>query len=77
MLIEDPESYEGLPVGTGPYRLAAHEPGQSYHFEANRAYFAGEPLVATLLMPIIPSPTTTFTALRTGEIDAATQFLPP
>lgn len=75
--IEDPESYEGLPVGTGPYRLAAHEPGQSYRFEANRDYFAGAPLVGTLLMPVIPSPTTTFTALRTGEIDAATQFLPP
>ncbi|MPZ66089.1 MAG: peptide ABC transporter substrate-binding protein [Pseudonocardiaceae bacterium] len=30
-----------------------------------------------LLMPIIPSPSTTFTARQTGEIDAATQFLPP
>lgn len=75
--IEDPERHTGLPVGTGPYRLVSHEPGQSYRFEANRDYFAGAPLVEELLMPIIPSPTTTFTALRTGEIDAATQFVPP
>ncbi|MGH3945638.1 MAG: ABC transporter substrate-binding protein [Pseudonocardiaceae bacterium] len=75
--VEDPERYDELPVGTGPYRLVSHQPGQSYRFEANRDYFAGEPLVNELLMPIIPSPTTTFTALQTGEIDAATQFLPP
>lgn len=75
--IEDPERHDELPVGTGPYRLASHQPGQSYRFEANRGYFAGEPLVDELVMPIIPSPSTTFTALQTGEIDAATQFLPP
>ncbi|MQA14638.1 MAG: peptide ABC transporter substrate-binding protein [Pseudonocardiaceae bacterium] len=75
--IEEPTRHTELPVGTGPYRLVSHEPGQGYRFEANPDYFAGEPLVETLLMPIIPNPTTTFTALRTGEIDAATQFLPP
>ncbi|MGH4018545.1 MAG: ABC transporter substrate-binding protein [Pseudonocardiaceae bacterium] len=75
--IDEPERHTGLPVGTGPYRLVSHEPGQAYRFEANRDYFAAQPLVDELVMPIIPSPTTTFTALRTGEIDAATQFLPP
>lgn len=75
--IEEPKQHTELPVGTGPYRLVSHEPGRSYRFEANQDYFAGRPRVETLLMPIIPNPTTTFTALRTGEIDAATQFVPP
>lgn len=75
--ISDPDRYTALPVGTGPYRLVSHEPGQRYRFEANRDYFAAEPTVDELIMPIIPDPTTTFTALRTGEIDAATQFVPP
>ncbi len=73
----EPKLYTGLPVGTGPYRLVEYAPGQSYRFEVNPDYFAADPLVDELIMPIIPSPTTTFTALRTGEIDAATQFLPP
>ncbi|MFP5375738.1 MAG: ABC transporter substrate-binding protein, partial [Acidimicrobiia bacterium] len=32
---------EGLPVGSGPFRLAEHRPGQGYRFEANRSYFRG------------------------------------
>ncbi len=75
--LEDPARHDELPVGTGPYRLVSYEPGQGYRFEANRDYFAGPPLVDEMVMPIIPSPTTTFTALQTGEIDAATQFVPP
>ncbi len=44
----------GLPVGSGPYWLAAHRVGSSYTFEANRDYFRGRPLVETLEVPIVP-----------------------
>ena len=66
-----------LPVGTGPYRLASHSPASGYRFEANPSYFAGAPTVNELVMPVIPDASATFTALRTGEIDAALRALPP
>lgn len=73
----DPKKREGLPVGTGPYRLAAYEAGRSYRFEANPDYFGGTPRVRRLTMPIISDPNTTFTALRSGEVDAAVRPVPP
>ncbi|MGH7751262.1 MAG: ABC transporter substrate-binding protein, partial [Gemmatimonadales bacterium] len=66
-----------LPVGTGPYRLTAHSTSAGYRFEANPAYFAGAPVVRELVMPVIADPSSTFTALRTGEIDAALRPLAP
>jgi peptide/nickel transport system substrate-binding protein len=66
-----------LPVGTGPYRLVSYSPTSGYRFEANAAYFAGAPTVKELVMPVIPDASATFTALRTGEVDAALRALPP
>lgn len=75
--VAEPSKYTELPVGTGPYRLTSYQPGQAYRFEANPTYFAGQPRVRELVMPIIPNPSTTFTALRTGEIDVAMGEVPP
>ena len=66
-----------LPVGTGPYKLVSYSPTSGYRFEANAAYFAGAPTVGELVMPVIPDASATFTALRTGEVDAALRALPP
>ncbi len=66
-----------LPVGTGPYRLADYGTEKGYSFEANKNYFAGKPLVDRLTMPVIEDPSSTFTALRAGEIDAAARTVPP
>ena len=66
-----------LPIGTGPYRLVSYSPTTGYRFEANADYFAGRPQVRELRMPIVKDPTATFTALRSGEIDAADRPLPP
>ena len=66
-----------LPVGTGPYRLVAHSTTSGYRFEANSTYFAGAPVVRELVMPVIPDASAAFTALRTGEVDAAMRALPP
>ncbi|MGI9003101.1 MAG: ABC transporter substrate-binding protein [Pseudonocardia sp.] len=71
------KSYAELPVGTGPYRLADFDPITGYRFEANPGYFAGAPVVRELVMPIISDPSATFTALRSGEIDAAFRPLSP
>ncbi|HVL84255.1 MAG TPA: peptide ABC transporter substrate-binding protein [Pseudonocardia sp.] len=68
---EDAKEVRDLPVGTGPYRLVDFDPVTGYRFEANTGYFAGEPTVRELVMPVIEDPSATFTALRSGQIDAA------
>lgn len=66
-----------LPVGTGPYRLVSYDSAAGYRFEANPDYFAGAPVVQELVMPVISDASATFTALRSGEVDATTRPLPP
>ncbi|TCJ16725.1 peptide ABC transporter substrate-binding protein [Rubrobacter taiwanensis] len=70
-------TYNELPVGTGPYRLVEYSAERGYRFEANEDYFAGRPLVDELVMPIIEDTAATFTALRSGELDAAARNVPP
>lgn len=59
----------GLPVGSGPYRLVAHQRGRGYRFEANPRYFLGRPAPATIRVPIIRDTAGTFAALEEGEVD--------
>jgi peptide/nickel transport system substrate-binding protein len=75
--IKEPQTYKELPVGTGPYKLVEYRPDQVYRFQANQQYFLGRPIVDELSMPVIKDPTTSFTALKTGEIDVAARNLPP
>ena len=75
--IAEPTKFTGLPVGTGPYRLSAYDATSGYRFVANESYFGGRPLVGELVMPVIKDPSATFTALRTGEIDAAARPVAP
>ncbi|MBD8505156.1 ABC transporter substrate-binding protein [Hoyosella sp. G463] len=71
------KTHAGLPIGTGPFQLVDYSPTTGYRFEANDDYFAGEPVVDELVMPVITDQSATFTALRTGEIDSTTRPLPP
>lgn len=64
-------------VGTGPYTLVEHQPDQFYRFEANPDYFMGAPSVQSLVFPIIDDSNTMFSALQAGEIDVASQGVPP
>lgn len=66
-----------LPVGTGPYKLVSYDATTGYKFEANESYFAGAPVVRELEVPIIADPSATFTALRSGQIDATFRPLSP
>jgi len=75
--VAQPATFTGLPVGTGPYRLVDYDRARGYRFEANPTYFAGVPRVRELVMPVIEDASATFTALQTGEIDAATRSVPP
>ncbi|MGH2767951.1 MAG: ABC transporter substrate-binding protein [Actinomycetota bacterium] len=75
-LPQDRLAPEGLPVGSGPYRLAEYRPGEGYRFEADPAYFRGPPAVARLEVPIIRDPEETFRALERGEVDMIPVSLP-
>lgn len=67
----------GLPVGTGPYRLARHVPGSSYAFRANRRYFKGAPSVDAIDVPIVAVEDEAFSRLTQGSLDAVPVNLPP
>lgn len=68
---------DGLPVGSGPYRLVAHDAGQRYRFEANEGYFKGRPAVTAIEVPIITDADGTFTALQRRRVDMVPVSLAP
>lgn len=74
---KEPQKYSELPVGTGPFELVEYTEGERYRFEANKDYYLGEPLVDELVFPIITDPSTTFTALKSGDIDTTLRTIPP
>ncbi|MFC4439126.1 MULTISPECIES: ABC transporter substrate-binding protein [Natrialbaceae] len=75
--VEEPLEYQGLPVGTGPYELVEYEEGERLRFEATGDYYLGETVVDEIVVPIVPDPSVTFTALKTGELDSTVRPIPP
>lgn len=71
------KTIQDLPIGTGPYQLTDYSPTEGYTFTANSEYFAGEPTVEQISMPVITDQSATFTALQSGEIDATTRTVSP
>lgn len=74
--VTDPKKFVNN-IGSGPFKLAEYKADQYYRFVANEAYFAGKPAVDELVMPIIKEVSTTFAALKSGEIHATTRALTP
>ena len=75
--VEDPRAdATSLPVGTGPFVMVEYDPGVSYRLEANLDYFLGQPLVDTLIMPVVRDAQAAFAGLQTGELDFVTRNLP-
>ena len=66
------EAPAGPPVGSGPFRLVAHERGRLYRFEANGGYFMGRPTVDRLEVPIVARADRMAQGLREGRYDAIT-----
>jgi peptide/nickel transport system substrate-binding protein len=60
---------DGLPVGSGPYKLTDHETGKSYTFKANGDYFRGAPAVGEIDVSIIPTADAAFAALARRSVD--------
>lgn len=68
---EDPHtsSYFFMPVGTGPYKVAAHDDGQSITLEKNEDYFLGAPNIDTIIFKIVPDNSAKALQLQSGELN--------
>ena len=65
-----PEDFATNPVGTGPFKLQAYEPGASVTLVAHDGYFEdGLPMVQTVEIPLIAEESAGVTALLGGSID--------
>jgi peptide/nickel transport system substrate-binding protein len=63
--------FNRAPVGSGPFRFVAWEPGRRILLAANPDYWGGRPSLDTLELQIIPSQESTLQALLAGDIDYA------
>lgn len=57
------------PIGAGPYRLTAWEPGAKLVLTASDTYFEGRPYLDEVVYRIIPDPSTMFLELKAGKLD--------
>lgn len=61
-------------VGTGPYAMEKFELDQQTTLKKNDKYFLGEPNLDTVIFKVITDPNQEVNALRTGDVDIATQL---
>ena len=66
--------YKKAPVGAGPFKLVAFQPGIELTMEAFADYWRKAPTVKRLIMRSIPDETTRAAAVKTGEVDVAYLF---
>lgn len=59
------------PVGTGPYRLAAWEAGQSITLVRNESYFRGAAQIDTIIFKMIPDDNVRALQMQSGDLDLA------
>jgi peptide/nickel transport system substrate-binding protein len=62
-------SFNELPIGTGPFRIAKYERGSEIEFVANQSYWRGPPLLKRIDWHIVPSDNTMLALLQSHQID--------
>ena len=62
-------AFSRRPVGAGPYRLKAWEPGSRLTLEASPTYFMGRPHIDQIIYRVIPDSGTMFMEMRAGRLD--------
>lgn len=67
---------DGPPVGSGPYRLVRHRPGEGYRFEAYPGYFRGPPRVQAIEVPVVTDAEAMVKALEDRRVDMIPVSLP-
>jgi peptide/nickel transport system substrate-binding protein len=63
-------SYNGLPIGLGPFRYVRWIRGSEVVMEAFPHWWGGKPKLQRVIFKVIPDANTMLTALQTHEIDA-------
>ena len=61
--------FNGLPIGTGPFRYTAFNRGDDIELEANPYYWRGHAKLQRIVYKMITDENTDFTQLQTGELD--------
>lgn len=64
------------PIGTGPYKLKEHVPGDQITLEKFEDYFKGASPSERLIFRVIPEPSSRIIALETGDVDIAEEISP-
>lgn len=68
----DTAEYNAAPIGTGPFLLAEHKPGELYRLSRNENYWnEGEPLLDQIVYRVLPDAGAKAAALETGDIHVA------
>src|SRR5690606_15715756 len=67
---------KGIPVTTGPYKVAEFVPGSFVRLVPNELYWAGEPKLAGMVFRIIPDLNTQVAEAMAGQLDVVTRLSP-
>jgi len=71
------EGFKKAPIGAGPFKFAAFNPGVELTLEAFPEYWRKAPHVKRIVMRSIPDENTRAAALKAGEVDIAYLFAGP
>ncbi len=66
-----PETFNQMPVGTGPFKVVEYVPDERLVLEANADYFRGAPQLERLVFRFIAEPSTRVAELQAGRVDIA------
>ncbi len=67
---------KGVPVTTGPYKVAEFVPGSYVRLVPNELYWAGEPKLGGMVFRIIPDLNTQVAEAMAGQLDVVTRLSP-
>ncbi|WP_207538298.1 peptide ABC transporter substrate-binding protein [Sabulicella rubraurantiaca] len=62
-------TFNSAPVGTGPFRWGARQPGDNITLTASPAYHGNGPFLERVVFKYIPDLTVLYTQFRTGQVD--------
>jgi peptide/nickel transport system substrate-binding protein len=65
------DGFKKAPVGAGPYKFVAFNPGVELVLEANESYWRRPPHVKRLVFRSVPDESTRLATLKRGEVDIA------
>ncbi|MFA6130636.1 MAG: ABC transporter substrate-binding protein, partial [Candidatus Omnitrophota bacterium] len=74
--VSDYEAFALAPVGTGPYKITAFQPGETIVYERFADYFGDKAPLDKFELRRIPELATRLTALANGEVDLITNVPP-